>query len=333
MQGQQKITELESDVSCLVIEPTIHVPNICDDVLSGLFRKPRSLQPKYFYDERGSHLFDKICETPEYYPTRTEDLLLQKYADKIIEKTLPDNIIELGSGTSRKTRRLFDACEKISHQCSYSPFDVCEPMLIQAAMDLRSTYTWLDVSPLVGDYHAGLGNLPKTGNTNFFIFLGSTIGNFSPDEARFFIQDLRRNMSSGDYFLIGADRVKDIGILNEAYNDASNYTAEFNLNVLRVLNRELGSNFDLNRFQHKAFFNSELGRIEMHLISIESQEVSFEALQTSIQLEQGESILTEVSHKFELEEIESLVLNSGFELEQHYQADNQFFSLLLARAN
>lgn len=332
MQSLQKTASAQRYTKCLVIEPSRAVTTLSDDVRTGLLEAPRSLPPKYFYDELGSQLFDQICSTAEYYPTRVEDKLLKQYADDIIAATLPGHIIELGSGTAKKTRRLFDACENLSHRCSYAPFDVCEAMLELAASELNSIYDWLNVSPMLGDYHAGFANLPTHTDTNLFIFLGSTIGNLNPDEARDFIQDLRNCMSCKDYFLIGVDRVKDSGVLNAAYNDAQGLTAEFNLNLLRVLNREIGSNFELNKFRHQAHFNASLGRIEMHLVSLAAQEISFDALQTSIKLECEESILTEISHKYEYEEIESLLLNCGFELVRHYQADDQYFSLLLVRA-
>jgi L-histidine Nalpha-methyltransferase len=332
MQTQNKYVHEDAEPVCQLVEAEIYVPNLKEDVCSGLLEKPYSLQPKYFYDERGSQLFDQICDTPEYYPTRVEDRLLADNAVNIISETMPSQIIELGSGTSRKTRRLFDACENLSHLCSYAPFDVCEPMLVQTAVDLNNEYDWLNISPLLGDYHAGLGNLPMNYDKNLFVFLGSTIGNFEADEARTFIQDLRDKMSSGDYFLIGADRVKNVDVLNAAYNDVQGLTAEFNLNVLRVLNRELDANFDLNNFQHQAHYNSQHGRIEMHLNSLIAQEISFKSLRKSFKLEQGESILTELSHKYQFEEIESLLLDHQFEVVKHYQPENKYFSLLLTQA-
>jgi L-histidine Nalpha-methyltransferase len=332
MQTQNKYLHEDAVPVCRLVEAEIYVSNLKEDVCKGLLEKPYSLQPKYFYDECGSQLFDQICDTPEYYPTRVEDKLLAENALSIISETMPSQIIELGSGTSRKTRRLFDACVNLSHLCSYAPFDVCEPMLIQAAIDLNVEYDWLEISPLLGDYHAGLSNLPVNYDNNLFVFLGSTIGNFEADEARSFIQDLRNKMSSGDYFLIGADRVKNVDVLTAAYNDAQGLTAEFNLNVLRVLNRELEANFDLNSFQHQAHYNSRLGRIEMHLKSLIAQEISFGSLQKSFKLEQGESILTELSHKYQFEEIESLLLDHQFEVVKHYQPEDEYFSLLLARA-
>ncbi len=333
MQSLQKNSQVATDATCQVIEPSRTVTGLSEDVRSGLLEVPRSLPPKYFYDERGSQLFDKICTTPEYYLTRIEDGLLVKYAKNIISETSPDLIIELGSGTSKKTRRLFDACENLRHKCKYAPFDVCEPMLNLATNELNSRYDWLGITPMLGDYHAGLANLPTHSDTNLVIFLGSTIGNFSPDEAQDFVRDLRNRMSAGDYFLLGADRVKDIGVLNAAYNDSQGLTAEFNLNVLRVLNREIGSNFELNKFQHQAFFNTLQSQIEMYLVSLESQDVRFDALQATMKIEQGESILTEISRKFEAEDIESLFADSGFDLVQHYQAENEYFSLLLVAAS
>ena len=332
MQKLLKSTASATDAGCLVIEPSRTVTNLQEDLRAGLLNAPRSLPPKYFYDERGSQLFDQICCTPEYYPTRTEDELLVQHAENIIAETLPNHIIELGSGTSKKTRRLFDACEKSDHLCTYAPFDVCEPMLSLSANELRASYDWLRIQPMLGDYHAGLANLPIDKGTNLFLFLGSTIGNFSPDETVIFIKELRSCMSAGDYFLIGADRVKDLTVLNAAYNDAQGLTAAFNLNVLQVLNREGEANFDLNKFQHRARFNPKLNQIEMYLVSLESQEIDLHSLQASFKLEQGESILTEISRKYEHEQIESMFIRSGFELVRHYQPANEYFSLLLVRA-
>ncbi|MEJ2761143.1 MAG: L-histidine N(alpha)-methyltransferase [Gammaproteobacteria bacterium] len=175
--------------SCISVIPTRHVPDLIEDVRNGLLNRPRQLPPKYFYDDAGSELFERICVTDEYYPTRTEDALLARHGADIIALAAPDRIIELGSGSSRKTRRLFDACEAGDHMCSYTPFDVCEAALEQAAADLIGIYPWLEVTPLLGDYHAGLGNLPPGEGTGIYVFLGSTIGNFEPDQARDFIRE------------------------------------------------------------------------------------------------------------------------------------------------
>ena len=255
MQNTQCSVSQDFQASCTVIEPVHSVPDLAEDVREGLLEKPRQLPPKYFYDQRGSRLFEKICQTPEYYPTRTEDGLLRDNSKHIIERTRPVQILELGSGNAQKTRRIFDACEQLDNSCEYVPFDVCENILEVTAARLKQDYDWLDVMPLVGDYHAGLANLPDSDGTRLFLFLGSTIGNFSPDEALNFIDEVKDCMKPGDYFLLGADRVKNIDVLDAAYNDAQGITAEFNLNVLHVINRELGADFDVSGFEHSAKYN------------------------------------------------------------------------------
>lgn len=316
---------------CLQVRPTRRIPDVIDDVRNGLMRPPRTLPPKYFYDEYGSWLFDRICETDEYYPTRTEDALLSRHSAEIIKQALPVQIVELGSGTSRKTRRLLDACETHSHPCSYAPFDVCEEMVDQVAAELRDKYHWLEVMPLVGDYHAGLGNLPVEDGISMFVFLGSTIGNFTPDDARDFIGEIRSCMHPGDYFLLGADRVKDERILNAAYNDADGLTARFNLNVLKVLNREIDANFDTGNFSHQALYNHYLNRIEMYLVSKIDQIIRIRELGSSISLGEGEKILTEISRKFTYRELEAMICGSGLEIVRHFEPENKYFSLILSR--
>ncbi len=317
---------------CVQVKPTRPVSSIFDDVRTGLLNAPRSLPPKYFYDDHGARLFERICDTKEYYPTRTENTLLHACAGNIIEISNPAHIIELGAGSSRKTRRLFDACETLEHICSYSSFDVCEPILIQSAIELENEYPWLTTRPLLGDYNAGLGNLPIDNETNLFVFLGSTIGNFSKDEMSSFLNDLGMTMNSGDYFLLGADRVKSTDVLNAAYNDSRGITAEFNLNLLNVLNRETGSNFDLSKFQHRAEFNTAASQVEMYLDVLEPQLVEFKKLKMATQFNQGEHILTEISRKFEKNEIEDALRKNGFEISRHFEADDAWFSLILARA-
>lgn len=318
---------------CLQVQPTRRIPDVFDDVRNGLMHPPRSLPPKYFYDEYGSWLFDRICETDEYYPTRTEDALLSRHSAEIISRTLPVQIVELGSGASRKTRRLLDACETHSHSCSYAPFDVCEEMVDQVAVELMDNYSWLEVLPLVGDYHAGLGNLPVVDGISMFVFLGSTIGNFTPGEARDFINEIRSCMHPGDYFLLGADRVKDERILSAAYNDANGLTAKFNLNVLNVLNREIDANFDTGNFSHQALYNRKLNQMEMYLVSKIDQIIHFRELGSSISLGEGEKILTEISRKFTYRELEAMICAGGLEIVRHFEPENKYFSLILSRLN
>lgn len=319
--------------TCLPVKPARTVPNLIEDVREGLLEPPRSLPPKYFYDEKGSQLFAEICATPEYYPTRIEDMLLAHHGINIIKAVKPDQILELGSGNSQKTRRLFDACEKAEHACSYAPFDVCAPMLEITIEQLQSDYDWLQVTPLVGDYHAGLGNLPVFNGRRLFVFLGSTIGNFTPEEARDFLAEIRTSMRPGDYLLLGADRVKDTDILSAAYNDTRGITSEFNLNLLNVLNRELDADFEINYFRHDARYNETHSRIEMRLVCIKDQLVSLRRLDEMIQFRTGDEILTEVSHKYTFDSVEELLQGSGFDISRHYQPENQYFSLVLAQHN
>lgn len=316
---------------CTPITPTRRIPDLIEDARNGLLTRPRHLPPKYFYDDLGSELFEQICATEEYYPTRTEDALLTLHGGDIITGTLPEQIIELGSGSSRKTRRLFDACEASNHECNYTPIDVCEAALEQAAIELQEEYRWLDVTPLTGDYHAGLGNLPHGMGTCLYVFLGSTIGNFELPQAVSFMREVSDRMKPDDWLLLGADMVKDSEVLLAAYNDSEGVTARFNLNVLNVLNRELHADFDPSRFVHEAVFNEGLSRIEMYLQSLCEQDIHVDKLQETIHLQQGERILTELSHKFTPEKLRNLLQGGGMEMVRQYQPENRFFSLILAR--
>lgn len=327
--NKAKESPAETSVTCTVLRPSRKVADLAEDARRGLLKKPRSLPPKYFYDDIGSDLFERITETQEYYPTRTEDALLNQYASEIIVQSQPEQLLELGSGSSRKTRHLFDACEKLRQNCSYAPMDVCEAALIQAATDLQSNYDWLPVAPIVGDYHAGLTHLPDFNGRRLFVFLGSTIGNFEPDTARDFLVEVKEQMNSGDMLLLGADRVKDAAVLEAAYNDSDGITAAFNLNVLNVLNRELQADFSTDRFEHRAIYNPDRQRIEMQLVSTTQQDIHIGDLAADISMRPGETILTEVSHKFTSESLRQLITDSGLYLREHYQADDQYFSLLL----
>ena len=318
------------DIRCKTIPPTRTLPSMMDDIRQSLLDKPRSLSPKYFYDARGSDLFSQICKTPEYYPTRTEDALLKQYSKAIIEQARPEILIELGSGNSIKTRHLFNACEHANHICEYWPLDVCREIMIESSDMLSKEFDWLQVSPMLCDFHAGLGNLPKTDGRCLYVFLGGSIGNFNPEQTREFMAEIYRNSKDGDFFLLGADRIKSHSVLNAAYNDAKGITAEFNLNVLHVLNRELDADFNVNDFEHQADFNEKLNRIEMHLVSSRDQKVDLESLNESIEFVQGEKILTEISCKYSYEMLETLLTNAGFQIQNHFEPNNQYFSLVLA---
>ena len=195
---------------------------------------------------------------------------------------------------------------------------------------LLSDYDWLNVNPLLGDYHAGLQHLPEIHGTRLYVFLGGTIGNFYPGEAQDFIKEIKASMRPGDYLLLGADRVKENHLLDAAYNDEQGITAEFNLNLLHVLNRELNADFKPELFEHRAEFNSDHNRIEMHLLCTQDHSVQLQRLNEEITFQQGDSILTEVSHKFTSDGLEKLLKESGLDICKHYQPDNQYFSLILA---
>jgi len=315
------------------VRPAQLVPSLLDDARAGLLSAPRSLPPKYFYDARGAALFDRICDTPEYYLTRTEEKLLVNHAETVIAAVEPAEIIEIGSGSARKTRHLLDAAAKRGRTPVFAPFDINESLLIAVGRDLSRDYDWLDVRLLVGDYEAGLADLVRGAapGPRLFVFLGSTIGNFVPARALDFLADLRARMAGRDRLLLGADRVKDHGVLNAAYNDAAGVTAAFNLNLLHVLNRGLGANFAPDGFDHHALFNPAKARIEMYLVARCAQSVNLTALGRGIEIESGERILTELSHKYSEHSLERLLRAAGFAIERHFQPENGYFSLVLAR--
>lgn len=313
------------------VEPARRIPTLADDARRFLFHRPRSMPPKYFYDEHGSLLFDRICDTPEYYPTRTERRLLSTSADATVGLARPDHVFELGSGTSRKTRVLLRACQDRAIRPVYWPLDVSEEILARTAEELRAEFPWLEVRGLVGDYSGGLANLPAMPGSELALFLGGTIGNFPEGEAEAFLGEIARQLDDDDRLLIGFDRVKEPGVLEAAYNDGQGLTARFNLNLLNVLNRELGAAFDLRHFRHEAVYNDERQRIEMYLVARDRQAVEFRALGETLVLEPGERILTEISRKFTRESLGALLAAGGFELEERFDAPDEWYSLALAR--
>ena len=324
-------TTTTSEIICRPVQPTRSIPTLHEDVSSGLFSENKELPAKYFYDDRGSALFDRICDEPEYYPTRTEDALLARSAHDIIEHAGPAKIVEFGSGMSRKIRRLFDACSDLECYPVYIPFDVCDDVMIKSGEELSRDYQWLNVAPLSGDYTAGLGNLPLENGHNLLMFLGGTIGNFTEQQGIAFLAEVRELMVASDRLLIGADRVKDPALLHAAYNDLAGVTAEFNLNVLEVLNRELGADFDRNNFEHYAFYNPEENQIEMHLVCLRDQEVYFADLERGLKFKEGDAIRTEISRKFTRDTLEGMLHQAGFDILSHYEASRHAFSLVLAK--
>jgi dimethylhistidine N-methyltransferase len=279
------------------------------DVLAGLSARPKRLSPKYFYDETGAQLFQQITETPEYYPTRCELSILRERAPEIA-RYLPNGgaVVEFGSGSSDKARILLAAAPAVA---AYVPVDISTKMLAREADALRRDHPRLNVLPIAADFTkpfalpAGLEALARTG-----FFPGSTVGNFEPHEASLFLRHAGRMLGSGAHLIIGVDLVKDRSVLNAAYNDAAGITARFNLNLLRRINRELKGDFDLASFRHKAFYNSERHRIEMHLASLKRQKVKVAG--KTIDFRPGETIHTENSYKYSIESFTALARGSGW---------------------
>jgi len=316
---------------CWNIEPAWPIPSLAADLAHGFEQSPRMLPPKYFYDSTGSKLFEQICDTPEYYPTRAESALLKTHATELISTIKPRHLIELGSGNSRKTRYLLLAANDLRLPLDYWPFDVCRDMLEHSGHALISEFPQLRVRALVGDYLGGLTNLPQPDGPRMFVFLGGTIGNFSESESDCFLNDLRTQMRPDDTLLLGADRLKNPAILEAAYNDAAGITAAFNLNVLKVVNRELQADFDLAAFRHRAIFNDAASRIEIYLVSRRQQQVNVQALKRTYSFDKNEVILTEISRKYSRQSLSAILERAGFTVERHIEGGERLFSLVLAR--
>ena len=302
---------------------------LLEDVRSGLTAPRKELDPKYFYDERGSALFEEITRLPEYYLTRAERSLLENVSPSLISKLQPIALVELGAGSAVKTRILLDAMRTDGEVRQYVPVDVSEQFLRETAAMLRTEYRSFCIDPAVGDFSVAL-TLPHVARPALFAFLGSTVGNFRETDAIAILRRVADQMLPGDHFLLGADLRKDIDRIEAAYNDSAGVTAEFNLNVLRVINRELGADFDLSRFQHRAFYNKERHRIEMHLVSVGEQSVHIPHVGV-IEFEDGESIRTELSHKYDRATIERMFADAGLELAEWLTDSDECFALAVGQ--
>ncbi|HEX4735558.1 MAG TPA: L-histidine N(alpha)-methyltransferase [Thermoleophilaceae bacterium] len=298
-----------------------------EDVLDGLTRPFKEIPPKHFYDARGSELFEQICELPEYYPTRTERAILEDCAGAIAGRTEAAELVELGAGYATKTRILIDAMDLER----FIPVDVSETTVRECARQLVDEYAGLSVHGLVGDFERHLVHLPEACGTRVVAFLGGTIGNFPPGSRRRFLRTIARTLGDDGWLLLGTDLVKDPRILEAAYDDSAGVTAEFNLNVLQVMNRELGADFDVDGFDHVAFWDAEREWIEMRLRSRRRQTVTFPDLDLTVHFDQREELRTEISAKFTPTRVAGDLAAAGLELVDWFPDEDELFALSLAR--
>jgi dimethylhistidine N-methyltransferase len=300
------------------------------DVLAGLGQSPKRIAPKYFYDARGSALFDRICELPEYYPTRTEIQILETHGDAIA-RCMGDDVllVEFGSGSSLKTRLLLDRLPTLS---GYVPVDISRSHLMTAAQGISAAYPGLEVLPVCADFTQPfeVPGARRRASKVVVFFPGSTIGNFDPPQATDLLQVMRQVAGDAGSLLIGTDLVKDVNVLLRAYDDSAGVTAAFNLNVLRRFNAELGADFDLDAFRHQVVWNADASRIEMHLVSTRDQQASLAG--ENIVFAAGEAIVTEHCHKYTPSGFGAQAALAGWQLREHWLDDRGYFSVNYAEA-
>jgi L-histidine N-alpha-methyltransferase len=304
---------------------------LADDVLDGLTKPFKDLPPKHLYDSRGAALFDEICELPEYYPTRTERAILEQVADEIVAQTGAGELVELGSGSATKTRLLLDAMSRVGTLVRYIPVDVTESAVRESAAQLIEEYPGLVVEGLIGDFERHLDRLPPPRDRRIVAFLGGTIGNFTPGSRRRFLRTLGTLLGPEDHLLLGTDLVKDRAVLHAAYDDAAGVTAQFNLNILHVINRELDGNFVADQFEHLALFDEHNQWIEMRLRSRVAQTVELARIGLVVQFAEGEEMRTEISAKFTRERLQGDLAAAGLELVGWHTDPQDWFALSLAR--
>lgn len=301
-----------------------------EDVSFSLNQNSKFISPKYFYDKKGSELFEKICDLPEYYPTRTEIQILKKIKPDL-QKYLDDSfrIVELGSGSSVKTRLILDVFSNFQRRIDYFPIDISE-ILTESSELLQKDYDQLHITGIVDTYEGGLEFIENYDNKkNLIIFLGSSFGNFSPKEGKIFLEKINSVMKKSDLFLIGLDLVKNKKTLEQAYDDSQGVTAKFNLNVLSRINDELDADFDLANFKHVAMYNEKDQRVEMYLKSLVNQSVIISKANLSLKMSQDELIHTEHSHKYTISQIQEMMKDAGFEIKEIWQDSQKLFSLTL----
>lgn len=302
------------------------------DIVQGLQQTPKTLPCRYFYDDQGSDLFEQICDLPEYYLTRTEQAILETYAAEITQFTGPCELVELGSGSSRKTRLLLEAYSQLDYPLNYFPIDVSAGILRTTALDLLNRYPKLRLCGLAGTYEQALAQLPPVEAENrMLIFLGSTLGNLDEEACDRFLDRVQDSLQPGEFFLLGVDLQKPIEIIEAAYNDAQGITAAFNLNLLHHINQRFAGDFDLDQFAHHAFYNGVDHQIEMHLRSLRSQKVNLRSLDCHVDLKADETIRTEISRKFHLPTLMATLNRQALLPLQVWTDPQTWFALLLCQ--
>ncbi|MBE9199805.1 MULTISPECIES: L-histidine N(alpha)-methyltransferase [unclassified Nodularia (in: cyanobacteria)] len=332
-----KVTSPNSIEERLQIERLLPVNEIVSfdtgsDIIQGLTQTPKTLPTHYFYDDRGSELFEQICELPEYYLTRTETAILQKYAGEIARITGPCELVELGSGSSTKTRIILDAYQQLGYPMLYVPIDVSAGILESSARQLLADYPSLQVHALAGTYELALAKiLPSELPSRLIGFIGSTLGNLTPEESDIFLSQIKNALEVGEYFLLGIDLQKPKHILEPAYDDSEGVTAAFNLNILEHLNQRFEGNFDTMQFEHWSFYNETENQIESYLRSLRSQSVELRALNLTVNFALGETIHTEISRKFDLKIMQQQLTALGLVPLNVWTDPDQWFGLLLCQ--
>ena len=319
-------------------QPTVPAATFAAEVRAGLAAQPKRLPCRFFYDAAGSRLFEQICELPEYYLTRAEQEILTRHADEIAAAVPAGAVlVELGSGSAAKTRRLIEAFLRRQATLRYVPIDISRGALEESARRLLAEYPALEIHGLAAEYRDGLRRLRRLRRADaerrprLVLWLGSNVGNFGRPEAAAFLARVRETMAAADRLLVGFDLRKDRAVLEPAYDDAQGVTARFNLNLLARVNRELGGHFDLRRFAHRAVYAEDAGRVELHLVSRREQTVPIDALGLRVPFAAGEAIHTEDSYKYSGDEIRALAAAAGFEVERRWLDGGRRFAECLFR--
>lgn len=316
------------NVSRYIIKPQAQNDDFAQEIVYGLTRKNKFIPSKYLYDKRGSELFDRICELPEYYPTKKELEILSSFKDEF-SSYLDGSyaVVELGSGSAIKTKHLF---EVLSGQKTipYYPIDISD-VITESSARLQDEFSNLHITGIIDQYEGGLEHIKEIDGKKIVVFFGSSVGNFDQKEAIEFLRMVYDSLNDGDLFLLGVDLIKDVDVLETAYNDSAGITAEFNLNLLRRINNELGGDFVLKNFEHLAFYNPQEKRIEMHLRSKKDQLVSIADVDLLLNLKKDETIRTEYSHKYSIPQIKQMADDVGFVTKKIWTDSQNYFALAL----